>query len=608
MASKRVLNVNVGILGHIDSGKTSLARALSTHFSTASLDKHPQSTERGITLDLGFSSFMAPVPTNLAHLPYDEIQFTLVDCPGHASLIKTVLGGAQIIDVMMLVVDVNKGIQTQTAECLVVGEITTSELLVVMNKTDMIPSATRVEKIEKMTTKLKNTFKATKFKECVMVPLSARPGGAVDMSAGGPEPIGMDRLISELMKRVETAHLTRIKKNKNQNAFLFAVDHCFPIKGQGTVLTGTVLSGRCAVGDTIEIPNLKLEKKVKSMQMFKRPVQFCERGDRLGMCVAQLDHNLMERGLVAAPSSIPTFNAAIVTCEKIRFHKQPVGSKMKFHVTVGHQTAMATAEFFGEVPVDGAEEVSTVEDAERLLRGLSVEGTTSDTNSTATSTTDSSGDKDNDTGKQSATKTFSYDREYKYCALLETFGEVKKRNLEAGDLAAADLAAQLAKQGETPAFATWCVLTFDTPVTCPADSLFIASRFDTDIHQNTCRLAFHGKVIQAIDLEKTPDAIKKIKAFKMKQREGSVERVVDGQNVIGKGMFKKETDLSMFTGMTVVTGAGEVGTIESGFGKSGKYKVYFSKGVSNEESSGNIKLYLRFKRYVFDKEAKKMVQ
>jgi hypothetical protein len=68
--------------------------------------------------------------------------------------------------------------------------------------------------------------------------------------------------------------------------------------------------------------------------MFKRPVQFCERGDRLGMCVAQLDHNLMERGLVSAPRTVPTFNAAICVAEKIRFHKQKVGSKMKFHVTV----------------------------------------------------------------------------------------------------------------------------------------------------------------------------------------------------------------------------------------------------------------------------------
>ena len=111
-----------------------------------------------------------------------------MDCPGHASLIKTVLGGAQIIDIMMLVIDVNKGIQTQTAECLVVGEITNDELLVVLNKTDMIPEATREDKVDKMRKRLANTFKATKFKDCEMVAVAARPGGAVDMSAGGPPP------------------------------------------------------------------------------------------------------------------------------------------------------------------------------------------------------------------------------------------------------------------------------------------------------------------------------------------------------------------------------------------------------------------------------------
>ncbi len=105
----RLLNVNVGILGHIDSGKTSLARALSTTLSTCALDKHPQSAERAITLDLGFSSFQAPLPARLAGAPYDAVQVTLVDCPGHASLIRTIMGGAQIIDMILLVVDVTKG-------------------------------------------------------------------------------------------------------------------------------------------------------------------------------------------------------------------------------------------------------------------------------------------------------------------------------------------------------------------------------------------------------------------------------------------------------------------------------------------------------------------
>ena len=110
-----MINYNVGILGHVDSGKTSLAKQLSTTSSTACFDKNPQSKERGITLDLGFSSFTSSLRPNL--------QYTLVDCPGHASLIRTIIGGAQIIDLMILVVDMTKGIQTQTAECLILGEI-----------------------------------------------------------------------------------------------------------------------------------------------------------------------------------------------------------------------------------------------------------------------------------------------------------------------------------------------------------------------------------------------------------------------------------------------------------------------------------------------------
>ena len=87
--------------------------SLSTKLSTAALDKHPQSKERGITLDLGFSSFTVPKPDHLRHIPGKALQFTLVDCPGHASLIRTIIGGAQIIDMMILVVDVTKGIQVQ---------------------------------------------------------------------------------------------------------------------------------------------------------------------------------------------------------------------------------------------------------------------------------------------------------------------------------------------------------------------------------------------------------------------------------------------------------------------------------------------------------------
>jgi translation initiation factor IF-2 len=105
------------------------------------LDKNPQSKLRGITLDLGFSSFVnrREVLTRDGKETVEvDVCYTMVDCPGHASLIKTVLGGASIIDCMILVVDVNKGIQTQTAECVVVGEIAVKKLIVCLNKIDSI--------------------------------------------------------------------------------------------------------------------------------------------------------------------------------------------------------------------------------------------------------------------------------------------------------------------------------------------------------------------------------------------------------------------------------------------------------------------------------------
>lgn len=246
-------------------------------------------------------------------------------------------------------------------------------------------------------------------------------------------------------------------------------------------------------------------------------------------------------------------------------------------------------------------------DAEKLLAALSLDKKAREEGAAAVP--EGGGGEAGAANAAAKAAVFSEDRVYKYCVDLEHAVDVRKREAEAGEAGAADLAAAAARAGDTPAFATWALLVFEQPITCPVDSLYIASRLDSDIHQNTCRLAFHGRLIRPINLEQDPGAVKRIKVFKMKQREGTVERVQDANTVIGKGMFKKETDLTIFTGMKVWTNRGEVGTIEGGFGKSGKYKVYFPGGVAPQgEGIESIKLFLRFKRYVFDKEGKKMIQ
>uniref|UniRef100_A0A7S2ZCI6 Tr-type G domain-containing protein n=1 Tax=Rhodosorus marinus TaxID=101924 RepID=A0A7S2ZCI6_9RHOD len=154
-------NVSIGVLGHVDCGKTSLVRVLSTTLSTASLDRHPQSRSRGITLDLGFSCIDRVDDHGERRLQTQTFSveqaflilllqccsgvsqtITLVDCPGHATLLRTIICGSRIVDGMMLVVDASKGIQTQTAECIVIAEVVNiKNVLVVFNKTDLVDEA-----------------------------------------------------------------------------------------------------------------------------------------------------------------------------------------------------------------------------------------------------------------------------------------------------------------------------------------------------------------------------------------------------------------------------------------------------------------------------------
>ena len=422
----RVLNINVGVLGHVDSGKTSLTRSLATKFSTASLDKHPESKLRGITLDLGFSAFRVPVPAHLQDdaQGFDSLQYTLIDCPGHASLIRTIIGGAQIMDMMILVIDVLRGIQTQTAECLVIGSITCENAIIVLNKIDLIDEAERDARVEKTKKNIRKAIAKTKFADAPIVAISASVGGAgksvgesvalakqqggsgASAGAGGgtADASGSDTSklpslgIPELVDAVTAATFVPKRVISDTVPMLYMVDHCFSVRGQGTVLTGTVLQGTMSLGQGIEIPSLGVQKKIKSIEMFRTNVKkaiqvssstmgigqaavcstiatagrprrvaralvlssgICARvvlampcvyawqGDRVGVCVAGLNSKLLERAIICTPGSVNLVSKAIALVKRVRYFRGACRSRSIFHITVGHKTVLATATFFG---------------------------------------------------------------------------------------------------------------------------------------------------------------------------------------------------------------------------------------------------------------------
>ena len=548
-----VYNTNVGVLGHVDSGKTSLSRALSTQSSTAAFDKSPQSQERGITLDLGFSAFYADVPKGKGWEDHkiEQLQYTLVDCPGHASLIKTIIGGAQIIDMMVLVIDVNKGIQTQTAECIVIGEMLATNLIVVLNKCDLI-SGDKDVYLAKMKKKLTAVFAATKFGTPQFVCTSAAPGASDKQPAQG-----LDDFRSVLLEN------TPLPKpaTEDEKSFMMYVDHCFAIEGQGTILTGTILEGRVSTGQAVHFPAMKIDRKVKSIQMFRKPVKSARKGDRIGMSVSKFESS-MERGIVCAVGGdVRTYTMGIAKIERVRFYKSSISSNSKLHITVGHATVMGVVKFFE----------SPIEDEKDSKKGV-----------------------------------FNFDTDHTW---LEELPEDNPKNRE--------------KFKNKPPTALYALIRFEQPLTTPLGATMIASKLDTDVHASTCRLCFHGTMdcalkeeeivkIKALKdkcrpatIDRVLDDYSVIGKNLVKAKGGDVTRFI-GMKILFEPPRDPETD-QFPEGRSPF-----VGIVDSTFGKSGKFKIIFKNPVFRKDEKGQptnpkYKLFLRFRVNHFDK-AKPMLQ
>lgn len=373
--------------------------------------------------------------------------------------------------------------------------------------------------IFQMTKKLAKTLQNTKFAGSPILPVSAKPGGPDSSEC---EPVGTHKLVELL------SSLSYIPNRDPSGPLVFAVDHCFSIRGQGTVMTGTILSGSLKVNDTIEIPAMKITKKVKSMQMFKASIVEASQGDRVGMCVTQFDPKLLERGLVCSPCTIPTLFAAIISVKRIPYYKEAITSKSKFHITIGHETVMGKLQVFGLPPEQSVNH--------------SQEG-----------------------------EIFDISREYVF----------QEEVVDQSNYCVNTAGHENADSGNKPVSnQQWLFIEFEKPVTCPEHSLVIGSRLDTDIHLNLCRIAFHGRLtVPVTDKNFKETILPQLKIYKTKTREGVIERMADDYSVIAHSLFKKETNIQSFVGMKIRLSTGEQGHIEGGFGQSGKVKIRISTGL-----------------------------
>jgi selenocysteine-specific elongation factor len=304
--------ISVGIFGHIDSGKTKIAEVLSEIISTAGIDAHPQSKERGITIDLGFTSFIL-----------GDYLVTLVDGPGHADLIKISASSVEIIDLAILVIDINKGPQIQTGEHLVMIECLGIEnVLVILNKTDLFKG-----NIEKTVRDTRRFFENTSFGSDIPI-----------YAISAKEKTGFGKLKEGLFKIVKSLDFERDLKGD----VIIPIDHHFSVKGIGTVITGTLLQGTLRSEQKLTILPTNYSGRVKNIQIFHQNTDFAKAGNRVGINIKGLDASKINRGYYAT-DNINAFDYCEILDIQVsqsEFFKAHSDFGTQVHITIGMTTCV----------------------------------------------------------------------------------------------------------------------------------------------------------------------------------------------------------------------------------------------------------------------------
>ena len=294
-------HVNIGTIGHVDHGKTTLTAAITKYLSLkgqasfedyANIDKAPEERERGITI-------------NTAHVEYetDARHYAHVDCPGHADYVKNMITGAAQMDGAILVIASTDGPMAQTKEHLLLArQVGVPYIVVFMNKTDLVDDEELLELVEM---EIRETLDKYEFPGDDTPIIKGSAFKALDSAATDPaDPVYAP--IAELMDAVDAYIPT--PDRKADLPFIMPIEDVMTISGRGTVVTGRVERGQLNAGDEVEIIGLTEERKktvVTSMEMFRKTLDYCEAGDNVGALLRGVGREEVERGQVLCkPGSI----------------------------------------------------------------------------------------------------------------------------------------------------------------------------------------------------------------------------------------------------------------------------------------------------------------
>ena len=283
-------HVNIGTIGHVDHGKTTLTAAITKVLAAkggaefmdyANIDKAPEERERGITI-------------NTAHVEYqtEKRHYAHVDCPGHADYVKNMITGAAQMDGAILVIAATDGPMAQTREhILLARQVGVPRMVVFLNKCDMVDYEELLDLVEMEVRELLTEYGFDGNNTPII------RGSALKALEGDPKYV---KAIEDLMDAVDEWIPT--PERDNDKPFLMSIEDVFTITGRGTVVTGRVERGQLKLNDTVEIVGLKPTKStvVTGIEMFRKQLDYAEAGDNAGVLLRGIDRKDVERGQVLA--------------------------------------------------------------------------------------------------------------------------------------------------------------------------------------------------------------------------------------------------------------------------------------------------------------------